>query len=91
MVQMKLFAGQEYRYRMQRTDMWTEGKGSMGRTNWECGTDTFTPPCVKQTASGKVLYSAGSSAGRSAMTKRGGVGVWWEGGSRGMGCMYMYS
>ena len=24
--------------------------------SWECGTDIYIPPCVKQTASGSLLY-----------------------------------
>ena len=42
-----------------------EGEGG---TNWEGGTDIYTPPCVKQIASGKLLYSTGSSAWCSVMT-----------------------
>ena len=34
-------------------------KGS--RKNWEIGTDIYTLPCVKQLASGNLLYGAGSS------------------------------
>ena len=52
---------------------------------------TFTQPRVKQITSRKLLCSAGSSAWCSVMTKTGGMGVWWEGGSRGVGYTYMYS
>ena len=45
------------------------------RTNWEVGTDIYTPPCVKQIASGKLLCHTGSSAWCSVMTQRGGMGV----------------
>ena len=41
-----------------------EGEGGM---NWEIGTDTYTPPCVKEIASGNLLYSTGSSAQCSVM------------------------
>ena len=36
-------------------------KGEDG-TNWESDIDMYTIPCVKQIASGKLLYSPGSSA-----------------------------
>ena len=36
-----------------------EGEGGM---NWEISTDIYILPCVKQTASGKLLYSPGSPA-----------------------------
>ena len=68
MVQMNLFAGQEYRHRCRE---WTCGHGEGGRgggMNWEIGIDIYTLPCVKQIASGKMLYSAGSSALCSVMT-----------------------
>ena len=55
----------------------TEGERD-GGTNWESSTDTYSLPCVKQIASGKVLCSKRSSAWCSAMIKRnvmgGGVG-----------------
>ena len=42
--------------------------------NWENTIDTDTLPCIKQRASGKLLYSTGSSAWCSVMTQRGGRG-----------------
>ena len=30
--------------------------------NWETGVDMYTPPCIKRTASGKLLHSTKSSA-----------------------------
>ena len=44
----------------------TGGRG--GGVNWEIRTDTFTLPCGKQIASGKMLYSTGSSAQGSVVT-----------------------
>ena len=49
-----------------------------------------TPPCVKHIASGKLMN--GSSAWRSVMTHRGGIGAGaWEGGSRGRRYTYTCS
>ena len=42
--------------------------GGEGGTNWEMRIDIYTLPCVKQTASGKLLYSTGSSARCSVVT-----------------------
>ena len=42
-----------------------EGAGGMNRQN---SVDMNTPPCVNQTASGKLLYSIRSSARRSVIT-----------------------
>ena len=39
-------------------DMVREGEGEM---NWESNIETYTLPCVKQIASGNLLYDAGSS------------------------------
>ena len=44
--------------------------------NWEICIDIDTLPCVKQIASGKLLYSTGCSAQCSLMTERGGMGGW---------------
>ena len=54
--------------------------------NWETGTDIYTLPCVKQTASGPLQRSsAGSSAQGPLWPRR---AEWWrEGGPRGRGCM----
>ena len=43
--------------------------------SWEIGTDVDALLCVKQIASGNLLYSAGSSAQRSVMTWMGGKRV----------------
>ena len=64
-----------------------EGEGG---TKWESSIDIYTLPCVKQIASGKLLYGTRSSARCSVMTYRGGMGGW-EGGSRWRGYMYKYS
>ena len=65
--------------------------GGKRATNWDFRID-YTLPCVKQIASGKPLYSTGSSAQCSVMTKRGGMGVdGGEKGSRRRGHMYTYS
>ena len=65
MVQMNLFVGQECRRRE-----WTCGHGGKGEggTNWEIRFEINTLPCVKQMASGNLLYSTGSSAQCSVMT-----------------------
>ena len=42
--------------------------------NEESSIDIYKP-CVKQTASGKLLYNTGSSAWCSGMTRRDGMGV----------------
>ena len=39
-----------------------------GGMNWEIGVDIYALPCVKQIASGNLLYSAGSSARCSVMS-----------------------
>ena len=62
-----------------------EGEGG---TNWETSVDT---PRVKQTARGKLLYNPEGGARCSMMTKMGGMGGVWEGGSRGSGYIYTYS
>ena len=41
--------------------------------NWEIGTDIYTLPCVKQIASGNLLYSTGSSVQPSVVTWMGGM------------------
>ncbi|SBO33677.1 hypothetical protein ANAPC2_01422 [Anaplasma phagocytophilum] len=52
--------------------------------------DIYTLPCVKQIASGKLLYSTGCSAQYWLCGDlEGRVGG--KGGPRGRGCMYMYS
>ena len=67
MVLMSLFAEQERDADVENGLVDTAGEGESG-TNWEIRTDIYTLPRVKQTASGKVLYSTGCSAWRSVMT-----------------------
>ena len=65
-----------------------EGEGGM---NWESGIDINTFPCIKKTASEKLLHSTGSSSWCSVMTWSGGiVGGGWQGGSRGWEYKYTY-
>ena len=42
--------------------------GGGGVMNWEIGIDMYTLACVKQIASGNMLYSTGSSARCSVTT-----------------------
>ena len=58
----------------QRMDMQTQWGEGEGRMNWENTIDTDTLPCIKQRASGKLLYSMESSAWCSVMTQQGGRG-----------------
>ena len=72
-----------------RTDLWTQwGKERMEQIERSIDMDTL--PCVKQRATGKLLYSTESSARCSVMTQKGGMRGH-EGGSRGRGYMYTYS
>ena len=66
------------------------GEEGEGRANSKSNTDIYTLPCVKQLASGKLLYNTASSARYSVMTSRGGMG---EVGGRikREGIMYSYS
>lgn len=65
-------------------DLWAQrGKGREKRA--ERVTETYSV-LVKQTANGELLYSAGSPAGCSVTTWRGG----WERGSAGRGCMCIH-
>ena len=58
-----------------------EGRGVRGRVNWKIRSDRYAPPCVKQIASGSLLYvHHGRAAPCSVMTSRGGTG--WGLGSR---------
>ena len=50
------------------------GEGEDG-TNWESSIDIYTPPCVKQTASGNLLHIPESSARGSMKTWRGEMGM----------------
>ena len=49
------------------------GKGESGMS-WESSSGMYALPCVRQIGRGKLLYNTESSAWRSAMTQRGGVG-----------------
>ena len=65
-VLMNLSAEQQWRHR-QKTDLWTQhGKERVGQA--ERSAETHTLPCVKQTASAKLLSSTGSSAQCPVMT-----------------------
>ena len=61
--------------------MWGGDSGG----NWEIRIDMYTPPCIKQTDSGNLLYSRGSTAWRSEMTQK------WGGGGGGRFYTYTYS
>ena len=65
------------------------GKEKVGRT--ESSIDIYTLPCVKQMASGKLLYSIGSSAQCSVTTYRDKMGVGDGNEAKGRGYMYRYS
>ena len=86
MVLMNLFARQEEGHRLGE---WTCGHSRGGRwgDDWEGSTDIYTLPCIKSTASGKLLDGRGSSARGSAMTQRGEMGV---GGSLKREWVYVY-
>ena len=73
----------------QRTGMWTQLGEREGGTNWEIKIDIYTLPCVKQVASGNLLYSTGSSAQCSVMTQMGGMGGGVRGTSKREG-IYVY-
>ena len=70
---MNLFARQEYRHRCRKRlcGQWEEGESGI---NWEIRINLYTPPCVKQIASGTVLDSTRSSAQCSVRTQRGRMG-----------------
>ena len=67
MVQINLFAGQEYRRRRGKQICGHRLEGD-GGTNWEIRIDIYTLPCVKLRASRTMLYSTRSSARCSVMT-----------------------
>lgn len=52
--------------------------------------ETWTLAYVKQIAGGNVPWDAGSSARLSAMTRRGGMGWGWEGGSEAGTCAFLW-
>ena len=90
MAQMNLLAGQEQR-RRRREQTWWYRKDAKGiKMNWEAETHIYTLPCVKQIASGKLLYSTGSSVLSASSV------LWddpegWEGGSKQRRYMYTYN
>ena len=49
----------------------------------------FTPPCIKQITSGKMLYTQGAQWGACDDLERWDAG--WKGGSGGRGCTHIYS
>ena len=55
---------------------------------WESSIDKRKLPCVKQLASGKLLHRAGSLAGGSEMTSKGGLGGEWEAPEGGDICLH---
>ena len=63
------------------------GEGKSG-TNEERSLNTYILPCIKWTASEKLLYNTGSSTWHSVMTQRRGMGRWDEGSG---GRCYMYN
>ena len=67
MVQMNLYAGQEYRcrHREQTLDSMGEGEGGM---NQESSTEKYTSSYVKMIANGKLMYNTGSSKQYSVIT-----------------------
>ena len=66
MIQMNLFAGQEQKGRHGEQMCGHRGAGE-GGMNWEIRFDINTLLCVKQIASGNLLYSTGSSSWCSVM------------------------
>ena len=68
MVQMNLLAVQEYTGRYTEQTCGHEGREKEGEMNWESTIDMDTLQCIKQIASGDLLYSTGSSAQCSVMT-----------------------
>ena len=67
MSQMNLFAGQEERGRQREQAVDTEREGK-GRAKGESSADIYTPPCVRKTASGKLLHSTEYSSRCSVRT-----------------------
>ena len=67
-VQTNLFTGHEWSRDVENRCVDLARGREVGKMHWEIRTDTFTLPCMKQTACGKLLYSTGGSAQCSAMT-----------------------
>ena len=68
----------------------TVGEGE-GGVNQESSTYISPLPCMKYTASGRLLYSTGGSAQCSVTTYRGKMGVGDGNEAKGRGYMYRYS
>ena len=66
----------------------TAGEGESG-TSRESSIDIYTPSCVKQTVSGKLLNNSGNPAWHSRMTQSGGM-MGEEEGRRGKGYIYIH-
>ena len=66
MVLMNLFAGQEWRHRC-REQICGHSKVSWGQNELKQQHEVYTLPCVKQIASGKLLYNTRTPARRSVM------------------------
>ena len=75
---MNVFAGQEQRCRCRERACGHGGEEGSGM-NWEIQIDMYTLLCVKQIASGNLLYNTGSSAQCSVMTQMDRVGGGREG------------
>ena len=72
---------------MLRMDLWTQDGEGEGGMNWKRGVAIYTAPCVKQIASGKLLYHTRRSACFS-VDLEGWYG--WEGGTLKRERIYVY-
>ena len=72
-----------------RKQTWGHGAGE-GGTKWEIRIDIDTLPCIKQIASGKLLYGTESSAWCSVITQMGAMGGMGVEGSPKKEGMYVY-
>ena len=70
---MNLFAGKEWRCKIENGHVDTAGEGE-GGMSWESSSDLHTLSCVKWRASGKLPNSTGRSTWCSVMTWAGGAG-----------------
>ena len=70
MVLMSLFAGQQWRRRHRELTMDTVVVGGKegGGMNGESSIETYTPPYVRQIASGSLWYDSGNSSRGSVTT-----------------------
>ena len=69
----------------------SDTKGDGGGMNYKIRIHIYLLLCVKQTASGKLLYSMRSSPQYSVLTQRGGMGGGLEGDLRERESVYAYS